>query len=70
MFIDGFDTSRFWTANQARKAIRQLGAGFTAAGLFAGDCVCIASFNDLNYPILVRMLHIVLDDRPFLMLHR
>ncbi|KAF7189031.1 Phenylacetyl-CoA ligase epaB [Pseudocercospora fuligena] len=42
------------SANQAYKYIRQLVAGFRAAGLKRGDCVCIHSFNNLYYPILVQ----------------
>jgi non-ribosomal peptide synthetase component E (peptide arylation enzyme) len=53
LIIDALDTKRFWTAKQAKDAIRKLAAGFKAAGLRPGDCVCIHSFNDLNYPILV-----------------
>lgn len=34
--------------------IRKLVAGFHAAGLQKGDVVCIHSFNDLYYPILVQ----------------
>lgn len=53
LYIDAEDESRTWTANQCKKAIRQIAAGFKANGLEAGDTVCIHSFNELNYPILV-----------------
>jgi 4-coumarate--CoA ligase len=33
--------------------VRKLVAGFRAAGLQPGDCVSIASFNDIMYPMLV-----------------
>lgn len=53
MYIDALNPERFWTAAQCHKAIRQLAAGFKAAGLSEGDCVSIHSFNDINYPVLV-----------------
>ena len=53
MYIDAADTERTISSNQARKVIRQLVAGFHAAGLQKGDCVCLHSFNDVYYPILV-----------------
>lgn len=53
IYIDATDTSRHWTANQCRAAIRQLAAGFRSMGVKNGDCVCIYSFNSLDYPVLV-----------------
>ena len=53
LYIDALDTSKFYTANQSRKAIRQLAAGFRKLGLKNGDCVCVYSFNSLDYPVLV-----------------
>ncbi|KAF2165801.1 hypothetical protein M409DRAFT_67128 [Zasmidium cellare ATCC 36951] len=53
LYIDALDPERFWTAAQCHKAIRQLAAGFKAAGLSQGDCVSIHSFNDINYSVLV-----------------
>ncbi len=38
--------------NQSRTIIRQLVAGFHNAGLQKGDCVCLHSFNDINYSII------------------
>ncbi|EME43734.1 hypothetical protein DOTSEDRAFT_62337 [Dothistroma septosporum NZE10] len=53
LYIDALDTTKYWTANQCRKAIRQLAAGFRRLGLKNGDCVCIHAFNSLDYPVLV-----------------
>lgn len=53
VYIDATDTSRFWTANQCRIAIRRIAAGFRELGVTSGDCVSIYSFNSLDYPILV-----------------
>lgn len=39
--------------NEARILIRKLVAGLQAAGLSKGDCVCLSSFNDIYYPIIV-----------------
>lgn len=52
VYIDALDTSKYWTANQCRKAIRQLAAGFRHMGLKNGDCVCVFAFNSLDYPVL------------------
>ncbi|KAH7416961.1 4-coumarate-CoA ligase-like protein [Cadophora sp. MPI-SDFR-AT-0126] len=52
IYIDANDTSRSISSNQARVLIRQLVAGFHAAGLKKGDCVCLHSFNDIYYPII------------------
>ncbi|KAL2065067.1 hypothetical protein VTL71DRAFT_4207 [Oculimacula yallundae] len=52
IYIDAKDPSRSISSNQARLLIRKLVAGFHAAGLKKGDCVCLHSFNDIYYPIL------------------
>lgn len=52
VYIDAADPSRTITGREARKTIRQLAAGFRAVGLEKGDCVCVTSFNDIDYPIL------------------
>ena len=65
VYIDAENLDRFWTPAQCKKAIRQMAAGFRAMGLQGwpdrnaaghgtpGDTVCILSFNELNYPVLV-----------------
>lgn len=53
VFIDAADTSRVVTGAHAKRLIRQLIAGFCAAGVQRGDCVCIHAFNDILYPIIV-----------------
>lgn len=52
IYIDAKDPSLTISLNQARSLIRKLVAGFHAAGVSKGDCVCVHSFNDLYYPIL------------------
>ncbi|KAH6704208.1 4-coumarate-CoA ligase-like protein [Leptodontidium sp. MPI-SDFR-AT-0119] len=52
IYIDAKDTSRSISSNQARVLVRKLVAGFHAAGLKKGDCVCMHSFNDIHYPIM------------------
>lgn len=47
IYIDAKDVSRSISSNQARVLIRKLVAGFHAAGLKKGDCVCLHSFNDV-----------------------
>ncbi|KAF2817521.1 acetyl-CoA synthetase-like protein [Mytilinidion resinicola] len=54
VYIDAADPRRFISARQGRAIIRKLVAGFRNSGLKKGDCVVIASFNDLYYPILVQ----------------
>ncbi|KAH8657430.1 4-coumarate-CoA ligase-like protein [Tricladium varicosporioides] len=51
IYLDAKDPSRCLSLNQARTLVRQLIAGFHAAGMKKGDCVCIHSFNDIHYPI-------------------
>ncbi|OJJ50311.1 hypothetical protein ASPZODRAFT_139618 [Penicilliopsis zonata CBS 506.65] len=53
LYIDVGNPSRSISRNQARKIVRQLIAGFRAAGLKPGDCVSIHSFNDIYYSMLV-----------------
>ena len=52
ILIDVEDTTRSLSWRQSRKVVRQLIAGFRAAGIQPGDCVSIASFNDIMYPML------------------
>ena len=52
VFVDATDPSRSISLNQARVLVRKFVAGFHNAGLKAGDCVCIQSFNDIYYPVL------------------
>ncbi|KAF7879023.1 hypothetical protein EAF04_000223 [Stromatinia cepivora] len=47
-YIDANDPSRSISAKQARIIVRKLVAGFHAAGLKKGDCVCLHSFNDVR----------------------
>ncbi|KAK4497617.1 hypothetical protein PRZ48_010270 [Zasmidium cellare] len=53
VYIDVQNPNRHYTFGQARSTIRKLVAGFRKAGLKKGDVVCLHSFNDINYPILV-----------------
>lgn len=54
IYIDATDTDIYWTANQCKRAIRQIAAGFTKVlNVEPGDCVCIHSFNNLDYSVLV-----------------
>ncbi|KAK7529421.1 hypothetical protein IWX49DRAFT_586224 [Phyllosticta citricarpa] len=53
VYIDAANKSRSYTARQAREVIEKLCAGFKAAGLKKGDVVCLHSFNDVDYPIIV-----------------
>lgn len=53
VYIDAQNPKRHYTFAQARSTIRKLAAGFRKAGLQKGDVVCLHSFNDINYPILV-----------------
>ncbi|KAB8349815.1 hypothetical protein FH972_023828 [Carpinus fangiana] len=53
IYVDALDPSRAYTAADCKTLIRKLCAGFVASGLQSGDCVCLHSFNDINYPILV-----------------
>ncbi|KKY23046.1 putative 4-coumarate- ligase [Diplodia seriata] len=53
LWIDASDPSRSVSANQTRTIIKQLVAGFRKAGLKPGDTVCITSFSDIYYSVLV-----------------
>ncbi|OJD32206.1 amp-binding enzyme [Diplodia corticola] len=53
LWVDASDPSRSVSANEARTIIRQLVAGFQEAGLKPGDTVCISSFSDIYYSVLV-----------------
>jgi acyl-CoA synthetase (AMP-forming)/AMP-acid ligase II len=46
------DPSRTISWNQGRRIVRQLVAGFRAAGLRKGDCFSITSFNDIMYSMV------------------
>jgi 4-coumarate--CoA ligase len=52
IYLDALDASKYYTANTAKTAIRQLVAGFQDAGLAPGDCVGLHSFNNLHYPVI------------------
>lgn len=51
IYIDGNNPTNSISARQARSLIRKLVAGFRAIGIRKGDCVCMNSFNDIQYPI-------------------
>ncbi|KAK5991639.1 Phenylacetyl-CoA ligase epaB [Cladobotryum mycophilum] len=53
IFIDTEEPSRYYTHSTAQNTIRKLVAGLRAHGLRKGECVCVHSFNDIDYPILV-----------------
>jgi acyl-CoA synthetase (AMP-forming)/AMP-acid ligase II len=53
LLIDAADPQRVLTGADAKRLIRQLIAGFRAAGVQQGDCIGIHSFNDILYPIIV-----------------
>ncbi|GIZ39510.1 hypothetical protein CKM354_000289200 [Cercospora kikuchii] len=53
IYVYAADATKFWTAEQCRKVIRQLAAGFQHIGLQAQETVCIHAFNSINYPVLV-----------------
>ncbi|KAI9812709.1 MAG: hypothetical protein M1827_004465 [Pycnora praestabilis] len=52
IYIDVSDPSKSISCREARATIRKLAAGFRAAGLKKGDCVCLHAFNDIHYPIV------------------
>ncbi|KAK8218025.1 4-coumarate-CoA ligase-like protein [Phyllosticta capitalensis] len=49
VFIDAAKPSRTISARQARGLIEKLIAGFKAAGVKRGECVCMHAFNDICY---------------------
>ncbi|KAK3697266.1 hypothetical protein LTR37_017578 [Vermiconidia calcicola] len=51
IYVDGNNPTNSISARQARSLIRKLVAGFRAIGIQKGDCVCMNSFNDIQYPI-------------------
>ncbi|PYH98415.1 acetyl-CoA synthetase-like protein [Aspergillus ellipticus CBS 707.79] len=53
IYIDALNPHRSISWKQARTRVRQLAAGFHAARLQPGDCVCVHAFNDVDYSILV-----------------
>lgn len=53
IYIDADNPDNYYTHRTAERAIRRVAAGLRARGLKRGDCVCLHSFNDVNYPILV-----------------
>ncbi|OCL09846.1 AMP-binding enzyme [Glonium stellatum] len=53
VFINAADKSQSISAAQAWSIICKLVAGFKSAGLQAGDCVCLHSFNNIYYPVIV-----------------
>ncbi|KAL1848623.1 hypothetical protein Plec18170_007933 [Paecilomyces lecythidis] len=53
IYVDVHNPSRSISGKQARLIVRQLIAGFRAAGVQKGDCIAIHSFNDILYCMLV-----------------
>lgn len=53
VLIDAEQPSRSYTHSTAKSTVRKLIAGLRARGLQKGQCVCVHSFNDIDYPILV-----------------
>ncbi|KAB2578020.1 Acyl-CoA ligase azaF [Lasiodiplodia theobromae] len=53
LWVDALDPSRSVSAKETRAIIKQLVAGFKKAGLKPGDTVCITSFSDIYYSVLV-----------------
>lgn len=53
ILIDVEQPSRFYTHSTAKSTVRKLIAGLRARGLQKGQCVCVHSFNDIDYPISV-----------------
>lgn len=53
IYHDLDDPSRTLSYNQGRKIVRQLVAGFRAAGLKKGECFSITAFNDVPSPTLL-----------------
>lgn len=48
VYIDASDPSRSISGRQGRSLIRKVAAGLRKHGLQKGDCVLIASFNDVR----------------------
>ncbi|PVH90826.1 acetyl-CoA synthetase-like protein [Periconia macrospinosa] len=53
VYIDAADSSRSISGRQGRSIVRRVAAGLRIQGLQDGDCVVVASFNNIYYPILV-----------------
>lgn len=51
IYIEPDKPERSITAQEARCMVKKLAAGFKAAGLQRGDCVCIHAFNDVGLPL-------------------
>ncbi|KAF2088761.1 acetyl-CoA synthetase-like protein [Saccharata proteae CBS 121410] len=51
VYVDAADPTRTVSARRARDIVCRLIAGFKAAGLQRGDCVCIHAFNDIAYSL-------------------
>ncbi|THW73602.1 acetyl-CoA synthetase-like protein [Aureobasidium pullulans] len=56
IYIDCRNPTQSISSREAWKLVRTLIAGFRHAGLKAGDCVCIHTFNFIHYPILVQAI--------------
>ncbi|OMP89056.1 putative 4-coumarate--CoA ligase 2 [Diplodia seriata] len=52
ILIDALSPSVSYSYNQIVAKTRQLIAGLRAQGIQPGDCVCVNTFNDLNYSVL------------------
>ncbi|KAG9249078.1 hypothetical protein BJ878DRAFT_531434 [Calycina marina] len=52
LYIDVDDPDRFLSANDCRRLVRQLCAGFRYHGLEQGDCVGVVSLNEIHYTSL------------------
>lgn len=48
IYIDADNPERSLSASQARRIVRELVAGFRAAGLKPQECVCVHAFNDVR----------------------
>lgn len=53
VYIDAVKPERSISGREGRSLVRKLVAGLRNAGLKPGDCVVVASFNDLYCPIIV-----------------
>ncbi|KAF2200694.1 amp dependent CoA ligase [Delitschia confertaspora ATCC 74209] len=52
IYLDAANPERKISAREGKSLIRKIAAGLRKHGLKRGDCVVVASFNDLYYPIL------------------
>ncbi|CZR51401.1 related to AMP-binding enzyme [Phialocephala subalpina] len=52
IYIDCSNATRNISARQARKLVRELVSGLQHHGVEKGDCVCVISFNDIDYTSL------------------